>query len=190
MILPFVCLTSCATITRGVHDKLTVLSDPPGADVRLSTGEHSVTPAKFVKSRKGEDFTVTVSKTGYVAQTVRVHSEFSATGGTAMGAGAIAGGIISVGVDAVSGAYNSLYPNPVSVHLVPTSTSKSRTTSKRSTTAVSEEKTRVKSNSTKTQTKVETAPQRETTTSSESVPTPAPTATPYVPPTLESSPSP
>jgi len=56
--------------------------------------------------------------------------------------GALAGGIISVGIDAVSGAYNWLYPNPVSVHLVPTSKSK---TAKRSTTAVSEEKPRAKS---------------------------------------------
>ena len=185
-LLPLLFLTSCATITRGVHDKLTVMSDPPGADVRLSTDEHGVTPAKFVKSRKGEDFTVTVSKAGYIAQTVKVHSEFSATGGTAMGAGALAGGIISVGIDAVSGAYSSLYPNPVSVHLVPTSKSK---TSKRSTAAVSEEKPRAKS--TKTQAKSGTSPKIETRRPrSESVATPAPTATPYVPPSLESSPSP
>jgi len=187
LFLPLLFFTSCATITRGVHDKLTVMSDPPGADVRLSTGEHGVTPAKFVKSRKGEDFTVTVSKAGYIAQTVKVHSEFSATGGTAMGAGALAGGIISVGVDAVSGAYNSLYPNPVSVHLVPISKSK---TSKQSTTAVSEEKPRPKSNATKTPAQSAPAPRIKTAPKAESVPTPAPTATPYVPPTLESSPSP
>jgi hypothetical protein len=182
--LPLLFFTSCATITRGVHDKLTVLSDPPRADVRLSTGEYGVTPAKFVKSRKGEDFTVTVSKAGYIAQTVKVHSEFSATGGTAMGAGALAGGIISVGVDAVSGAYNSLYPNPVSVHLVPISKSK---TSKRSTTTVSEEKLRPRSKTTKTPAKSAPAPKIET---APSAPAPAATSTPYVPPTLETSPSP
>ncbi|PYL28101.1 MAG: hypothetical protein DMF45_10250 [Verrucomicrobia bacterium] len=100
--------------------------------------------------------------------------------------GALAGGIISVGIDAVSGAYNWLYPNPVSVHLVPTSKSK---TAKRSTTAVSEEKPHAKS--TKTQAKSGTSPKIETRRpSSESVATPAPTATPYVPPSLESSPSP
>jgi len=100
--------------------------------------------------------------------------------------GALAGGIISVGIDAVSGAYNWLYPNPVSVHLVPTSKSK---TAKRSTTAVSEEKPRAKS--TKTQAKSGTSPKIETRRPrSESVATPAPTATPYVPPSLESSPSP
>jgi hypothetical protein len=190
LFLPLLFFSSCATITRGVHDKLTVTSDPSGANVVLSTGERGVTPTKFVKERKTEPFTVTVSKPGYVPETVKVESKFGGTGGGAMAGNLLLGGAIGIGVDAGTGAYKSLYPNPVSVHLVPTSTSKSRTTSKRSTTAVSEEKPRVKSISTKTQTKVETAPQRETTPSSESVPTPDPTATPYVPPTLESSPSP
>src|SRR5947199_10212562 len=112
--LPVVLITSCATITRGSHDKLTVLSEPSGANVVLSSGEKGVTPTQFVKSRR-DNFTVTVSKAGYVPQTVNVESKVSATGGTAMAAG----GPIGAGVDAVSGAYNSLYPNPVSVRLVP-----------------------------------------------------------------------
>ncbi len=112
-------LCSCATITRGVHEKLTVLSDPTGADVRLSSGERGITPAKFVKNRRTDNFTVTVSKKGYVSQTIRVESKFSGTGGTAMAGNAILGGLVGIGVDAASGAYNSLYPNPVSVHLWP-----------------------------------------------------------------------
>src|SRR5436853_6023525 len=171
LFLPLLFFSSCATITRGVHDKLTVANSPTGANVVHATGERGVTPTKFVKERKTEPFTVTVSKPGDVPETVKVESKFGGTGGGAMAGNLLLGGAIGLGVDAGTGAYKSLYPNPVSVHLVPTSTSKSRTTSKRSTTAVSEEKTRVKSNSTKTQTKVETAPQRETTTSSESVPT-------------------
>ena len=190
LFLPVLLFTSCATITRGVHDKLTVNSDPPGADVRLSTGEYGKTPAKFVKPRRTEPFTVTVSKPGYAAQTVKVESKFGGTGGAAMAGNVILGGAIGIGVDAGTGAYNSLYPNPVSVHLVPTATSKSKTTSKRSTTSSSAEKPRAKSKSTKTSTTVETAPKRETTTRSEPVATPAATATPYVPPTLEASPSP
>jgi hypothetical protein len=38
-----------------------------------------------------------------------------------MAGNALVGGIIGLGVDAGTGAYNSLYPNPVSVHLVPVS---------------------------------------------------------------------
>jgi len=188
LFLPVLFFTSCATITRGVHEKLTVKSDPSGANVTLSTGEKGVTPAVFVKERRTENFTVTVSKPGYVSQTVPVKSEFSSTGGTALVAGGLLT-LLSPAVDATSGAYKSLYPNPVAVHLVPTSTSKSKTT-QRSTTAVSEEKPRPKSKSVKAPPKVETAPKIETAPKSESMQTPAPTATPYVPPTLESSPSP
>src|SRR5947208_1211767 len=134
LFLPFLFFTSCATITRGVHDKLSVISDPPGANVVLSTGERGVTPTKFVKLRRTEAFTVTVSKPGYVSESIRVVSKIGGTGGTAMAGNALIGGVIGLGVDAGTGAYNSLYPNPVSVHLVPTATSKSKT-SKRSTTA-------------------------------------------------------
>jgi PEGA domain len=110
--------TSCATITRGVHEKLTVLSEPSGANVELSSGERGVTPTKFVMSRR-DNFTVMVSKPGYIAQSVRVQSKASATGETAMAGNILIGGLIGAGVDATSGAYNSLYPNPVSVRLVP-----------------------------------------------------------------------
>src|SRR5438093_1700666 len=116
--LSVVLITSCATITRGSRDKLTVLSEPSGANVVISSGEKGVTPTRFVKSRR-DNFTVTVSKAGYVPQTVNVESKVSATGGTAMAGNVIVGGPIGAGVDAVSGAYNSLYPNPVSVRLVP-----------------------------------------------------------------------
>ena len=117
--LPLFFFTACATITRGVHDKLSVLSEPSGANVMLSSGERGVTPTKFVKSRRGDNFTVTVSKPGYIPQTVKVKSKGSATGGTAMAGNVVLGGPIGIGVDATSGAYNSLYPNPVSVHLLP-----------------------------------------------------------------------
>lgn len=131
LVLPCFLFTSCATITRGVHEKLTVLSDPTSANVTLSSGEKGVTPAKFVKPRRTESFTVTVSKPGYKPETVKVESRPGGTGATAMAGNALVGGIIGIGVDAGTGAYDSLYPNPVSVHLVPTSKASGRA-SKRS----------------------------------------------------------
>jgi PEGA domain len=93
-------LTSCSLIPWGDHEKLIVTSDPPDAEVSLSSGEHGVTPAKFVKHRRGESFTVTVTKAGYVSKTVKVESKGS-----------------------------SLSPNPVSVNLVPRRKSKASMTS-------------------------------------------------------------
>jgi hypothetical protein len=83
-------LSSCATVVRGVHENLKVVSEPAGADVFLSTGEKGVTPATFRKRRRGNSFLVTITKPGYYSQTV-----------------------------AGTGAWDSLYPNPVSVRLVP-----------------------------------------------------------------------
>jgi hypothetical protein len=109
--------TSCATITRGSHEKLRVLSEPLGATVVLSSGEKGVTPAKFVKSR-WDNFAVTVSKAGYIPQTVNVESKVSAAGGDATAGTPIVRRLMRKAVNAVGGTYNSLYPNPVLVRLV------------------------------------------------------------------------
>jgi hypothetical protein len=59
-----IALSSCATVVRGVHEDLKVVSDPAGADVYLSTGEKGVTPATFRKRRRGNSFLVTITKPG------------------------------------------------------------------------------------------------------------------------------
>jgi hypothetical protein len=110
-------LSSCATVIRGVHEDLKVVSNPTGADVTLSTGERGVTPATFVKRRRST-FQVTVSKPGYYSQTVTVRSKGSTTGAAAT-AGNVATAGVGIAVDAGTGAWNALYPNPVSVQLVP-----------------------------------------------------------------------
>ena len=111
-------LSSCATVIRGVHEDFKVVSEPAGADVYLSTGEKGVTPATFRKRRRGNSFLVTISKPGYYSQTVTVKSKGSPTGAAATAGNAATAGI-GVAVDAGTGAWDSLYPNPVSVRLVP-----------------------------------------------------------------------
>jgi hypothetical protein len=97
----------------------------------LSTGEKGVTPATFVEKRRRDTFTVTVSKPGYVSETVTVQSKAGGTGGTAMAGNLLVGGAIGMGVDAGTGAYDSLYPNPVSVKLAPVG-GKSKTSTRKS----------------------------------------------------------
>ena len=84
-------LNSCATVIRGVHEDLKVVSNPSGADVTLSSGERGITPATFVKLRRNS-FQVTVSKPGYYSQTVTVRSKASTTG-----AAATAGNVATLG---------------------------------------------------------------------------------------------
>jgi hypothetical protein len=71
LLVPCLCFVSCAMFTHGGREKFAVVSEPSGADVELSSGEKGVTPATFQKGRK-ENFTVTVTKAGYTAQTVEV----------------------------------------------------------------------------------------------------------------------
>lgn len=111
-------LSSCATLVRGVHEDLKILSEPVGAEVYLSTGEKGVTPATFRKRRRGNSFLVTITKPGYYSQTVTVKSRASAIGAAAT-AGNVADAGLGVAVDAGTGAWDSLYPNPISVRLVP-----------------------------------------------------------------------
>ena len=185
LFLPLLCFTSCATITRGPHDKLYVNSEPSGAEVQLTSGERGVTPAKFVKKRR-EHFSVTVSKAGYLPQTIKVESKMSATGGTAMAGNVIAGAglltVVGIGVDASTGAMYGLYPNPVSVRLVPSQKSKPL---KRSS-ASAEQKTATKSKPPRTSPKPESSPKVELAPKPENLPTPEPSATPP----LEGSPTP
>jgi hypothetical protein len=112
---------ACATVTRGSTEDFTVQSEPSGAAVKTTAGEScAATPCTFKMSRKAE-FDVTVTKTGYKPATAHVTHQISKKGGTAMVGNAIVGGLIGVGVDAVTGAANDLRPNPVVVTLEPDS---------------------------------------------------------------------
>lgn len=108
---------ACATMTRGTTQKFTVESTPPGAHVTTSNGFECVsTPCTFRMSRK-DGFNVTVSKDGYVSQTVEVTSSMSGADGAALAGNVLVGGLIGGAVDATSGALNDLKPNPLTVTL-------------------------------------------------------------------------
>lgn len=117
--LAFVALFSgCASVTRGTKDTLVIESDPAGATVRLSTGQTGKTPTSFQLPRK-HGFDVYIEKEGYEPLTVHVSSQVSGTGAAGMAGNVLVGGLIGVGVDAMTGATKDLRPNPVKVSLVP-----------------------------------------------------------------------
>jgi len=55
---------SCATVTRGVNQALTITSSPSGANVTLSTGEECLTPCTL-ELRRGDDYTALIELDGY-----------------------------------------------------------------------------------------------------------------------------
>ena len=108
----------CATITRGTSEAFVIESEPPGAHVRLSTGETCRTPCTLKKKRK-ESFVVHIEKPGYEPVEVQVTNQVAGAGAAGMAGNVILGGLIGAAVDAGSGAMLELVPNPVRVKLVP-----------------------------------------------------------------------
>ena len=111
-------VSGCATITRGTTDQVQIISDPSGADVRSSMGPTCLTPCTLQVSRKDE-FTVTISKPGFVEENVPVKTQIAGSGAAGFAGNVLLGGIIGMGADAYTGATMEHVPNPVSVTLRP-----------------------------------------------------------------------
>lgn len=112
-----VALSGCATVVRGGNTNVSVVSEPPGATVKTTTGAScSPTPCSLHVSRK-ETFTATVSKPGYKDGSFTVSPYLSSDGTIALFGNLIIGGLIGVAVDMTTGAPYDLSPSPASVAL-------------------------------------------------------------------------
>ncbi len=118
MALALLATQGCATITRGTSEDYAIHTNPPGALVKLSSGQECVTPCTLKLKRKNS-FTATISKKGYETQYSSISSDVAGMGAVGMAGNIVAGGIIGLGVDAYSGAANELSPNPLTVMLRP-----------------------------------------------------------------------
>lgn len=110
---------ACATVTRGTTEAWTVETDPSGAAVKTTAGfACDATPCTFKMSRKSE-FDVTITKPGYKTVNTHVTHQTAGAGAAGMAGNVLVGGLIGVGVDAVSGATQEIKPNPLVVKLEP-----------------------------------------------------------------------
>jgi hypothetical protein len=108
---------ACATVTRGTSEAWTVETDPSGATVKTTAGfACDATPCTFKMPRKSE-FDVTITKAGYKTVSTHVTHQTAGAGAAGMAGNVIVGGLIGVGVDAVSGATQEIKPNPLVVKL-------------------------------------------------------------------------
>ena len=110
-------LAGCATLDRGVSDKLYVVSDPPGANASLPSGTTCTTPCSLDVGRRDE-VVVTITKAGFAPQSIAIKTRLTGVGvGDLMEDVGTAG--IGMIVDGASGAALEHVPNPVDVVLRP-----------------------------------------------------------------------
>lgn len=111
-------LGACATVTRGTNDNYRVESSPPDATVTTSHGFTCRTPCTMELPRKSE-FDIKLVLEGYKDFEMRIRNEMSVAGGVGLAGNVIIGGVIGIGVDAMTGATQDLKPNPLIVEMAP-----------------------------------------------------------------------
>lgn len=109
-------LTGCGSITRGTSEHIAINATPSGTKIQTSTGLQCETSC-VVKIPRSDDFTVTAKYPGFQTETVNVKRKVSGGGAAGMAGNLLLGGVIGIGVDAVTGAALDHYPNPVNIAL-------------------------------------------------------------------------
>jgi hypothetical protein len=120
-----VALGGCASVTRGTTENIAISSTPSGAEAVVSgldVPTTCTTPCSIVAKRSA-DISITFEKPGYEPQTIQLTKEIPATGAAGFAGNIIAGGLVGMGVDAVTGAALDHKPNPVIVTMQPSAPS-------------------------------------------------------------------
>lgn len=105
-------LGGCATVTRGTTSQIQIESEPSGASVTTSLNHQCTTPCTITVSRKDE-FSVVFKLDGYREQIIAVGTRVAGAGAAGIAGNVIVGGVVGMGVDAVSGSTLEHTPNPV-----------------------------------------------------------------------------
>jgi PEGA domain len=111
----------CASVTRGTTENISIATTPAGATAEISGLEiptACVTPC-VVQAKRNADITVTINKDGYEPQIISLTKEIPGSGAAGFAGNILAGGLVGMGVDAVTGAAQDHKPNPVIVTLQP-----------------------------------------------------------------------
>ena len=112
---------SCASVTRGTTENISISTTPAGATADVSGLEiptACVTPC-VVQAKRNADITVTINKEGYQPQIIPLTKEIPGSGAAGFAGNILLGGLVGMGVDAATGAAQDHKPNPVIVTLQP-----------------------------------------------------------------------
>ena len=123
LILSLLAISSgCATIIHGTTQDIGITTDPSDANLLVDGTERYKSPAKVTMKRK-DDHMVEVSKDGYQKETINIKSVMSGV----VAGNLLAGGLIGIGVDALSGGASRLVPESFDIRLRPIDSQSSST---------------------------------------------------------------
>lgn len=107
-------INGCATIIHGTTQEVSITTDPSEANLCLDGRENYRSPTKIIMKRK-DDHIVEVTKEGFEKENINIKSVISA----AVAGNLLLGGLIGIGVDALSGGASRLEPDNINVRLRP-----------------------------------------------------------------------
>jgi hypothetical protein len=109
-------LSSCASVSRGTTEMVTIQSEPAGAAVTTDIGLSCPATPCQIKAPRNKAFTATATL-GKKKGSTKVETVTSNEGNNAMAGNIIAGGLIGAAVDAGNGANKDHKPNPAVIYL-------------------------------------------------------------------------
>jgi hypothetical protein len=99
-------LGGCASVTRGTTENISIATTPSGATAEIRGLEiqtSCVTPC-VVQAKRNSDITAAISKEGYEPQIIPLTTEVPGSGAAGFAGNLLLGGVVGMGVDAVTGA--------------------------------------------------------------------------------------
>jgi hypothetical protein len=111
----------CASVARGTTENISIASTPSGAEAVISgldVPTTCLTPCAVVVKRNA-DISVAFQKEGFEPQIVQLTKEIQGAGAAGFAGNLLLGGVVGMGVDAVTGAATDHKPNPVIATLQP-----------------------------------------------------------------------
>lgn len=118
-LLAAILLASCASITRGVDNDVSIQYAPADADVTTSLNHRCNASPCTVNVARKKSFQVIAKREGFETEIVDVRTRVSGAGAAGFAGNMVAGGVIGMGVDAATGATLEHYPNPVIIKMKP-----------------------------------------------------------------------
>lgn len=111
-------ISGCATIIHGPTQDVTILSNPPGANVTIDGQTAGKTPLRVTMKRREEPYTLTFAKDGYITDNYRTRTgQVTARLVNFLLYPFFGLGVLTYGVDYSTGAQYEITPDPIEYKL-------------------------------------------------------------------------